>query len=142
MSIVKRLFTPAILLMVVCCMSSFADPIQKRVEFDVNGQFSMRMENYLLPAGHYVLYQVDPNNLNLFALYLDNLTHPPIAMIQTTRIMYPSYRPPEHTRMLLNYSESTDQAQPVITGWTIPGDDGWQIIGVVPKNNSVLTRVH
>ncbi|MGH9823779.1 MAG: hypothetical protein ACREDR_11085 [Blastocatellia bacterium] len=142
MKIVQRIFIPAILLIVAFPISSFADSLQKRIEFEVNGQFSLRMEKYLLPAGHYVLHQAGPNNLNLFALYLNDMTHPPIAMVSTTRIEYPESQRPEHSKMLLDYRESGNQDEPVITGWNLPGYDGWQIIGVFPKNESVLTKVH
>jgi hypothetical protein len=114
-------------------------PLQKRVNFDVSVPYSMRMADYLLPAGHYVLFQIDQNNLNLFGLYQDDLTHPPIAWVRTTRIDYESERVPEKAEMLLATDET--RSIPIIRGWTIPGDDGWEVIAVYPKGTNDLVHV-
>jgi len=115
-------------------------PIRKQVNYDINVPFEMRMANYVLPAGHYILKQVSDNDVNLFALYQGDMMHSPIAMIRTTRIYY-SGRWPEHTRMLLTIDERTDEALPIIRGWNIPGESGWEVIAVVPRHNHMLTRI-
>jgi hypothetical protein len=116
--------------------------ILKEVDFDVNVPFTMRMADYLIPAGHYVIYQVDGNNPNLFYLYKDDMTHSPIATIMTVRH---DFVPPyfaKHTDMRVRLEETSTQGTvPVLRGWNIAGEDGWTIISVVPKRGSMLTRV-
>ena len=115
--------------------------IKKQVNYDINVPYEMRMANYLLPPGHYILRQVSDNDLNLFALYQGDMMHSPVAMIRTTRIQYGSGRWPEKTRMLLTIDESRDEAIPILRGFNIPGEDGWEVIAVVPKHHHVLTRI-
>jgi hypothetical protein len=115
-------------------------PIRKQVNYDINVPYEMRMANYLLPAGHYILKQMNDNDVNLFALYRGDMMHSPIAMIRTTRIDYAG-RYPEHTRMLVRIDESTDEAIPILRGWNIPGESGWEVIAVVPRHNKELTRI-
>jgi hypothetical protein len=139
--ILRKCVVAAIVVMAASARMSLGQgPLHKQVNFDINVAYSLRMGHYLLPAGHYILYQINANDLNLFALYLNVMTHPPIAMIRTVRIDYAVTGWPEKTRMLLSIDESSPDQHPVILGWNIPGDDGWQIISVVPKNNSVLAR--
>src|SRR5215216_6511935 len=116
-------------------------PIHKRINYTINVSHALRMGDYLLPPGRYVLYQIDQNDLNLFALYQDEMTHSPIAMIRTTRIEYQSHKFPEKTKMMLDIDETSGDAHPVLQGWNIPGEDGWEIISVVSKKEGVLTRV-
>lgn len=130
--------------MVFTAMSSvvFAQgPIQKRVNYTINVSHALRMGDYLLPPGQYVLYQVNQNDLNLFALYQDDMTHSPIAMIRTARVEYHSGQYPGKTKIMLDIDETSSEAHPVLQGWNIPGEDGWEIISVVSKNDGVLTRV-
>ena len=116
-------------------------PSHKRVNYSINANYSLRLGDYILPPGDYVLYQISANDVNLFALYQKDMARSPIAMIRTTRINYSGGDYPDHTRMLLDYAESDAEAYPVIQGWTIPGEDGWQIISVVANKNKILTRV-
>ena len=111
-------------------------PLHKQVNYSINVPYALRKANYLLPPGNYILYQISANDLNLFALYQGDMMHSPIAMIRTTRIIYHAVGYPEETRMLISYNESSPDAHPIIRGWNIPGDDGWEIIAVVPKNPS------
>lgn len=134
-------------LLVVLLISAMASltlaqgPLQKRVNYSINAQYALRFGDYILPPGDYVLYQISANDLNLFALYQKDMAREPIAMIKTTRIYYQNGDYPEDTRMLLRHAELGSEAYPVIRGWTIAGEDGWEIISVVAKKNSVLTRV-
>jgi len=116
-------------------------PIHKRINYTINVSHALRMGDYLLPPGRYVLYQIDQNDLNLFALYQDEMTHSPIAMIRTTRIEYQSHKFPEKTKMMLDIDETSGDAHPVLQGWNIPGEDGWEIISVVAKDDKVMTRI-
>lgn len=99
------------------------------------------MGDYLLPPGQYVLYQINQHAPNLFALYQNDLTHSPVAVIRTTRIEYQGSRYPGKTKMLLDIDEASSDLHPVIQGWNIPGEDGWAIISVVAKEHGVMTRV-
>ena len=68
--------------------------------------------------------------------------HSPIAMIHTVRIDYLNVDVPEKTAMHWRIDEFGSGSDPVITGWDIPGMDGWQIVSVVPKKGrNPLTRV-
>lgn len=121
--------------------ASAQGPIQKRVNFWINVPFEISESNMVLPAGDYVLYQILPNDLTLFALYKEDRTHPPIAMIRTTRIEYAASGYPGETRMLLDGDEERDENYPVITGWNIPGMDGFEIISVTGDNHSMVSSM-
>src|SRR5215831_14730011 len=117
----------AVLIATAMVSTAFAQgPIQKRIDFNINVPFQVRMGGYLLPAGDYVLRQVSANDLNLFALFPGKyMMHSPVAMIRTTRIdYYSSGRWPSKTNLLLNIDEMGGQATPVLRGWNIPGEDG------------------
>ena len=116
-------------------------PLQKRINFSINTPYAIRMGEYLLPPGEYVLYQVLQNDLNLYALYPENMTNEPIAMIRTVRIDYQANRYPEETKLFMENDEMSSDNHPVLEGWTIPGMDGWEVIGVVEKKTGVMTRV-
>jgi len=117
-------------------------PIIKRLNFDINVPYQLRMTDYVLPEGHYILKQVDQNDINLFWLYKDDMMHSPIAVVRTVRNAVISRDLPQKTELLMRFNESGDEAMPIVRGFTIPGEDPFQIISVVPKNSSVLVRVH
>ena len=117
-------------------------PIIKRLNFDINVPYQLRMTDYVLPEGHYILKQVDQNDINLFWLYKDNMMHSPIAVVRTVRTPTWGSNVPGKTELMLKINESGDEAMPIVRGFTIPGEDPFQIISVVPKNSSVLVRVH
>lgn len=142
MNAVRKSALAAILIFTATASLAFAQgPIQKRVKYTINVSHALRMGDYMLPAGTYVLYQVSQNDLNLFALYQRDMTHSPIAMIRTARIEYQGSDYPEKTNIMLDIDESSADVHPVLRGWNIPGEDGWEIISVVPKNDRILTRV-
>ena len=139
---IRRSAIAAILTLVATASMAFAQgPIQKRVNYTINVDHALKMGDYMVPAGKYVLYQVSANDLNLFALYQNDMTHSPIAMIRTTRIEYNGGDYPDKTRIMLDIDESSSDVHPVLRGWNIPGMDGWEIISVVAKNRSVMTRI-
>jgi hypothetical protein len=132
----------AVIMAALLTSISFAQgPLHKRVNYTINVSHALQMGNYILPPGKYVLYQIDQNNTNLFALYQEDLTHSPVALITTTRIEYKSGEYPEETRLMFDIDESSRESRPVLRGWNIPGMDGWEIISVVAKKEGVLTRV-
>src|SRR5215213_9041850 len=89
----------AVLICAAASLTLAQGPVQKRVNYSINVRHALRVGDYLLPPGDYVLYQISQNDLNLFGLYEKDLRHGPIAMIRTVRIDY-SADYPEHTRML------------------------------------------
>lgn len=119
----------ALIIMAVPVMFVFAEPLHKEVHFTINVPFEMPKSGMVLDEGKYILYQVSKNDLNLFWLYKENKMHSPIGVVQTVRIDYSSRRYPQETMMLLDTDVESSQAIPVITGWTIPGMDGWEIVG-------------
>ena len=129
-------------LLIVTAMTTFGQgPLQKRIDFSINSPYALRMGDYLLPPGNYVLHQILQNDLNLFGLYPDNLTNEPIAMIRTVRIDFQASNYPDDTRMFLEMDEESPDNHPVLQGWAIPGTDGWEVIGVVEKKTGVLTKL-
>jgi len=142
-----RLFRNLTVLFIV--MASFATttfaqgPLQKRMDFTINVPYRLRMQNYMLPAGTYILHQVRKEAPDLFALYEGDMMHSPIAMIQTVRIDYTAGRFPNKTAVHWHIDEMGANSDAVITGWDIPGMDGWQILSVVPskKGRNLITRV-
>jgi len=138
----SKLINSMLLAVVICAAASLTlaqGPMQKRVNYSINVRHALRVGDYMLPPGDYVLYQISQNDLNLFGLYVKDLRHGPIAMIRTVRIDY-SDDYPGHTRMLLDIKESSAEAYPVLRGWNIAGEDGWEIIGVIARNEA-LTRI-
>ncbi|MFN7948933.1 MAG: hypothetical protein U0Z53_26505 [Blastocatellia bacterium] len=139
-----RILSAALLMVVMTGMAVYAQgPLHKRVNYSINVPYALRMGDYMLPAGHYVLYQIDQNNPNLFGLYQGDLTHPPVAILHTVRIDFASRGWPEKTKLLIRHEEEGygQDTVPVLRGWTIPGMDGWEIIGVVQARRGVLARV-
>ena len=63
-------------------------PIQARINFSTSAPFELKGTNVVLPAGDYVLFQIDPRDRTLFALYHEDTTHSPVAMIRTVRIYH------------------------------------------------------
>jgi len=138
----RKSWLAAILMVAATAAMAFAQgPLQKRINYTINVDYAVKMGNYLLPPGQYVLYEITANDPNLFALYREDMTHSPIAMIRTMRIDYSGSRYPGKTKIMLDIDESSSDLHPVIQGWNIPGEDGWQIISVVAKDKNVMTRV-
>jgi hypothetical protein len=126
---------------VIASLTLAQGPIHKRVNYSINVRYALQMGDYMLPAGKYVLYQPSQNDLNLFALYQRDLRHSRVARIRTTRIEYQPGEYPEKTQMLLRIDETSPDALPVLRGWTIPGESGWEIISVVAADTKVMTRI-
>ena len=114
--------------------------LHKRVNFTINVPFELKNGEAVLPAGNYVLFQISMSDPQLFALFPEDLTHEPIAMIRTTRIDYSGNRYPRKTRLLMDTEESWPQKYPVLEGWNIPGDDGWEVISTVTRVKGINVR--
>jgi hypothetical protein len=125
----------AILFLAAPWMSASAQgPLLKQLHFTINSPFSMNHSSAVFPAGKYILHQVNQNDSNLFALHQEDLTHSPIAMVRTVRIDYRGSEYPGDDSMLLSNDEEMTDALPIIGGWNIAGDDGWEIVSTVPKS--------
>jgi hypothetical protein len=128
----------AILFALAPFMSASADgPLLKQIHFTINSPFALNNGRAVFPAGTYILHQVNQNDSNLFALHQDNLTHSPVAMVRTARIDYRHTNYPGEDTMLLTNDEEATNALPIIAGWNIAGDDGWEIIATVPKKSMI-----
>lgn len=114
---------------------------KKLVHFEINAPYRIRMAQYLLPPDRYYLQQVSENDLNLFFLFKGSLRHTPIAAVRTTRIYHASNKYPNNTeiRWVMD-EESGDGSVPLVTGWEIPGEDGWEIIAITPRGHSGVLR--
>jgi hypothetical protein len=115
-------------------------PLHKRVNFTINVPFELKRGETALPAGNYVLFQINANDPQLFALFQEDMTHSPIAMIRTTRIDYGGSRYPSKTRLLMDTEESWPQRYPGLEGFTIPGEDGWEVISAVTRLRSLSVK--
>ena len=115
-------------------------PLHKRVNFTINVPFELKKGEAVLPPGNYVLFQINISDPQVFALFQEDLTHAPIAMIRTTRIDYSANRYPRKTRLLMDTDESWPQKYPVLEGWNIPGDDGWEVISTVTRLRGIDAR--
>lgn len=116
--------------------------IPRKVHYTINVAHQLRLGDYLLPAGKYVLWQAIPNDASVFKLHPETTRNEPIAIVRTTRIRSNDYWEPSKDQMLLRIDESsTSGALPVLRGWNIAGEDGFEIISVVPKKN-LLVRVN
>lgn len=109
-------------------------PLLKQLHFTINSPFSMTNSGAVFPAGKYILRQVNQNDSNLFALHQEDLTHSPVAMVRTVRIDYRGSEYPGDDSMLLSNDDEATNALPIIGGWNIAGDDGWEIVATVPKS--------
>ena len=137
----RTLALTAILLVGVVAVPSLAQgPLHKRVNFTVNVPFELKKGRTVLPPGDYVLFQINTDDPQLFALYPEDMTHSPVAMIRTTRIDYSGNRYPRKTHLLMDTDESWPQRYPVLEGWNIPGDDGWEVISTVTRLRSLQVR--
>jgi len=116
-------------------------PQQEKIHFSVSTPFELKGTDVVLPPGNYLLFQVKPNDRSEFALYQDDMTHSPIAMIRAVRIYYSLGRLPGKANMLMEIDEGSPDNYPMLQGWNVPGDFGWRVIGVTPRTNSSLTKV-
>jgi hypothetical protein len=144
MKTIRRNALTVILMLAAMAATSFAQgPLHKRINYTIDAPYALKMGDYMLPAGKYVLFQLNLNNPNLFALYQEDLAREPIALIHTVRIDFQGSRYPEDTKILLTMDEERvgRRMVPEVKGWTIPGTDGWEIVGVVSRKSGVMTRI-
>ena len=137
----RMLALTAIFLIGAAVVPAFAQgPLHKRVNFSINVPFELKRGHAVLPPGDYVLFQISTTDPQLFALFQEDLTHAPIAVIRTTRIDYSANRYPSRTRLLMDTDESWPQKYPLLEGFNIPGEDGWEVISAVTRVRDINVR--
>jgi len=137
----KRIALAAALLVSAAIAPALAQgPLQTRINFTTTTPLELKGTDVVIPAGNYVLFRILQNDRNLFALYSEDMTHPPIAMIQTAPIYYVGNRYPSKTRILLDTDELSSLSTPVLEGWNVPGDYGWRVTHVVAGRDLLTTR--
>jgi hypothetical protein len=119
--------------------TSFAQGLHKKVYFSINVPYRLQMGDYILRPGTYTLRQVSPNDVNLFFMFEGrDRRGTPIAAIRTVRVdrsVHGSY--PDDAQVQWKIDESSVPGKDaVITGWDIPGEDGWEIISVRLRRSS------
>lgn len=114
-------------------------PLQQKVHYTITTQHALRMGDYMLPAGTYVLQQVNVTDLNRFALYRGDMDDEPIAIIHTTRVDYKTGEYREKAGIALTIDEGRAGAPPMLRGWVVPGEDGWQVLSV-DADDDILVR--
>ena len=141
---VNRLLAATLMALAVSLSVGAQNPLHKKVNYSIDTEFELRMGDYILPAGKYVLFQIDLDNPNLFGLYRGDLTKEPVALIKTVRKTYPTGDFPDKTKIKLVMDEENPRRETVqvLKGWTVPGTDGYEIVGVVEKSKGLLIRAH
>ena len=117
-------------------------PMQARINFSTSAPFELKGTNVVLPAGDYVLFQLDPRDRQLFALYHENMKHSPVAMIRTVRIDHDLGMLPGKTNMIMDIDEASSQNLAVLEGWNVPGDYGWEVTAVTPSKHLLNSRIY
>lgn len=138
---IRKSLLPLLMMLAMASLAFGQGPVHKRVNYTINVSHALRMGDHLLSPGRYVIYQVNQNDLNMFALYPEDLTHSPVAMIRTTRVEHDLGEGPSRTSLVIEMDESSSDNRPVLRGWEIPGMDGWKIISVVAKDSEFITRI-
>ncbi len=143
MKVTKGFALAVVVMMFTAAITGYAQGTARdRITFNINTRFELRMGDYVLPPGKYILQEVDATTSpDMFALYKENRMQSPIAMIQTTRIRYNASEYPDKSQIILVFDpEDKVSGIPTLTGWKVPGKDGWRVTGVVEKEKGHLTR--
>ena len=136
----KRFVIAAIFLISAAVIPGLAQgPLHKEVYFTIDAPFELAKTHTVLPPGKYILYEINANNPNVFALYREDKMHSPIAMLTTVRIDYSARKYPGKTSILLDTDEGSPQNYPVLQGWNVPGEDGWDVIGGVSSESTTIS---
>lgn len=114
--------------------------LQERITFSTSAPFELKGTNVVLPAGDFVLFQIDPHDRTVFALYEEDMTHSPVAMIRTIRIYHDLGRLPGKTKVLMD-DEGSPRNLAVLEGWNVPGDYGWEVVSVTPNRHALNSRL-
>ena len=128
MSLRKFALAAAFLLCGTAATGLAQRPPQMKIHFTISSPFMLQKANIVLPAGKYLLFQLNPNDRGLFALYRGDMTQSPVAILRTARVYEFVGALPQETKLSLEIDEALPQQYWVLRGWTIPGDDGFEVI--------------
>jgi hypothetical protein len=118
-------------------------PLQKKVTYTINVVSAVDVGEYRLPAGRYILYQINTVDPNRFALYKDDMQDSPVAVLHTTRVEVPENRQGDDVTLSLEIDETDRTATPTLKGWVVPGVGGWEIVRVdAPKGGLLRPGEH
>jgi hypothetical protein len=138
----RRLSLAVIFLIGSAVAPAFAqEPTQTKINFTTSSSFELKGSDVVLPAGNYMLYQVDPRDRQLFALYHESMRHSPVAMIRTVRIQHDLGQLPRKTMMLMDIDGRSSENLAVLEGWNVPGDYGYEVIAVTPSRHLLTSRL-
>ena len=113
---------------------------QEKIHLFATTPFELKGTDMVFPAGEYVLFQIKPNDRYEFALYQEDMTHAPVAIIRAVRVYYDLGRLPDKAKMIMDVDESSPQNYPQLEGWTVPGNYGWRVISVTPRGSAFVTK--
>lgn len=130
-----------ILIITMGSMAQAQGPLRKVIHFSINVNYAFTNSDLILPPGDYTLHQINQDDTSIFALYEGhNRKRSPLAMIKTVRIEYRASKYPEDTALLYNLMAARSEPLPVVHGWTLPGELGWEIISIVSKSDRRLAK--
>ena len=141
MSKIRRGVLVLLILLMATAIPVFAqEPARERLHFTINVPYHLRSSDTVLPAGKYVLSQVNESDPDLFALYQGDTRHAPLALVTAIATYNPAEKDPAKTQMLIDADEASANTTPTIEGWVIPGVDDWEIISVVMSHKGVTSQ--
>lgn len=141
MSKISKGVLTLLMLLTVTALPVFAqEPLHERLNFTINVPYHLRRSDTVLPAGKYVLAQVDESDPDLFALYQGDTRYAPLALIEAVSTYNPAKKDPAKTQMLIATEEAGSNTYPTVEGWAIPGVDDWEIIGVVMSHKRIAAQ--
>lgn len=135
----SRPFFATLVVALVAAAAAAQGPLQQKAHYTINVAHELVVGGYALPAGSYELYQVNVTDPSLFALYERGMRHSPLALVKTTRVeaREGDAAPAGDAAVRLDFDETTAEATPVLRGWTIPGQDGYEITAVDGKDSKL-----
>ena len=99
------------------------------IHFTISAPFKLKKSNVELPAGTYLLRQIGDSEHELYGLYGDR-RQPPLAVIHTIPLStYAVGRESDKTKIILDESALASGGDPILTGWSLPGGEAWEVTG-------------
>lgn len=141
MRLLRNVLISGLLVLTAGLSAAFAQkPTPRIVHFNVNVPYTFTKTHFTLPAGNYVLRQISLNHRGLFELFQGDMTHAPIAVVRTVPVYQSGAYRNEPTKIYYRLDEANQDGPPIIEGWSMPGDYGFEIISIVPSREPVQAR--
>jgi hypothetical protein len=137
-SITRQVIASAVLAACLATGAFAQGALRDKVTYTINVASAVEIGTYRLPAGRYILYQINTVDPNRFALYRNDMQDSPVAILHTARVEVPENRQGDGAAIALEIDESDTAATPVLKGWVIPGDSGYEIIRVDAPKGGLL----